>query len=105
MAVSLSNKHQLVKLSKLLQVTLLLRNIHKGVDLVRTPMAVVITHSNEIHPETGLAVLIHVEMVLTTTTITGADVIKTVEVMIGIPIVEVSMVETTICSSQEFLQG
>lgn len=87
MASFLYIKPQLVWLMKMLQVFLLLGTTHKGVDLGHTPIAEVSIHSSETHTETETVVHISVEMVLPIKT-TGAGVITSEGIMIGIPIVE-----------------
>lgn len=94
MVATHSRNHQPVMLLKYLQITHLLRTMHKGVDLVRKHMVVVIIHSNEIHSG-GMVAHTHVEMVLTIT-IMEAGAIMTEEIKTGIPL-EVLMAETLTC--------
>lgn len=101
-AIHSSHRHP-VKLLKCLQITHLLRTIHRGVGLVHIIIVVVIIHSNGILTGAGTVVHTREEMVLTITIMaTGA--IKTEEIMIGM-VLEIIVVETPTCNLRELFQG
>lgn len=97
------NKKWLVKCTKTSQAAHLRapETTRKGADLVITPMAVEIP-STETRSETGTEVArMCAETDLTITTTMEAGVIRTVEIMTGVPITEASMVEILTFSSKE----